>query len=107
MPSVSALPRCEGNISPALPDNAEAAFNTSTACPESGTRCSRPFFMRVSGMIQVAESTLISAQSASLTSLLRVAVKVKNSKAAFVAGHALLSRTAATAAPTLGYSKAG
>ena len=46
-----------------------------------GTRCSFPTFMRLAGTVQTFFSRLISDHFASITSLVRAAVKIRNSKA--------------------------
>ena len=55
--------------------------------PLKGTRWAFRDFMRSLGMIQIAFQDRISDQAASRVSLLRVAVRIKNSNASRVVGH--------------------
>jgi hypothetical protein len=54
---------------------------TARAAVESGTRCSRPAFIRAAGIVQVQPSLDISSHVAPITSLVRAAVSIKNSRA--------------------------
>ena len=65
-----------------LPAASSFAFsNSSTQRGASGTLCSLPAFMRSAGTVQVAWSRSISHHFASSTSLVRAAVRMRNSNA--------------------------
>ena len=67
---------------------------TSSVRTERGTRCSRPDFILSPGMVHTAPSISTSDQRASLASLVRAAVRTRNSKQARVVGRAADRRTA-------------
>jgi hypothetical protein len=61
-----AAPRAGNNMS--VPAIRGSALKSTTAAGDSGTRCSRPIFIRFPGTVQTAAFRLISAQVAPLTS---------------------------------------
>ena len=73
---------------------------------ESGTRCSRPAFIRSAGTVHVAASMSISVHVANRTSPARAAVSTKYSKASLSTGAAPEVRTAAMASATSEYGSA-
>ena len=57
------------------------SISTAMAASAKGTRCSRPAFIRDSGMVQILAARSISSHRAPMTSLVRVAVRITNSSA--------------------------
>ena len=73
-------------------ESAFARFRIASARGASGTRWFAPAFMRAPGMVHVLASS-ISAHVARSTSLVRVAVRIRNSKASLTDSPASASRT--------------
>ena len=93
--------RAAGNTSPlSWPASSRAWERTSRVRLVRGTWCILLAFIRSAGTVQVAVGRYISGQTASLTSLERAAVSTRNSKASLVAGSAVDSLTALSAAGT-------
>ena len=86
--SESARPVGLGKMSPELSGSVRAAFRTSSAGAERGTRWGRLFLARSAGTVQSLALRSISCQRAPRTSPLRAAVRTRNPKASFVPAQA-------------------
>ena len=83
------------------PRVSRASSSTSSARPDSGTRCDRPVFVRDPGTLQTPASSSISSHSVPRTSPDRAAVKTMNSNESRTPSPAVDPRTVARALATL------
>ena len=94
VPPWIARARCDGKTKPrAVCQPARLAENLQRA--DSGTRCSRPAFIRLAGIVHVADAKSISSRVASRTSPDRLAVSSERLYNLDIAGFTLLTNATA------------